>query len=132
MSRFAPLLVGVVLLAVSCSTSPQPEQKTNPVETPVAETKPTAPGVPPESILFEAKNGNVTFMHMKHIARVDGKCETCHTKVFPQSREPLGYKKANHRVAEATYTSCGFCHAVGATSFAADSNCQKCHVKKYE
>jgi hypothetical protein len=28
--------------------------------------------------------------------------------------------------------SCAFCHAVGATSFAADSNCQKCHVKKYD
>jgi c(7)-type cytochrome triheme protein len=90
------------------------------------------PGVPPETILFEAKNGNVTFTHRKHYERVNNKCDTCHPKIFPQSREPINYKKANHRVAEAMYMSCGTCHAVGASSFAADSNCQKCHVKNYD
>jgi c(7)-type cytochrome triheme protein len=127
MPRFALLFLGAFLITTSCSKAPAHEQAAA-----VEETTPLPPGVPPETILFQAKNGNVTFTHLKHITRVDGKCETCHTKLFPQSRQPLGYKKANHRVSEATYTSCGFCHAVGATSFAADSNCQKCHVKKYE
>jgi uncharacterized paraquat-inducible protein A len=44
--------------------------------------------------------------------------------------EPLNYKKALHRAAEAAYTSCATCHAVGRTSFAADSNCTKCHAPK--
>jgi c(7)-type cytochrome triheme protein len=87
---------------------------------------------PPETILFEAKNGNVTFTHRKHYERVKNQCDTCHPKIFTKSRDPINYKKANHRVAEATYTSCATCHAVGATSFAADSNCQKCHANKYE
>lgn len=87
---------------------------------------------PPETILFEAKNGNVTFTHRKHYERVKNQCDTCHPKIFPKSRAPINYKKANHRVAEATYASCATCHAVGATSFAADSNCQKCHANKYQ
>jgi c(7)-type cytochrome triheme protein len=132
MRRLVPVLLGALLLA-SCSSSPQPAEKASaPAAAPVAEAKPLPPGVPPETILFEAKNGNVNFTHAQHIARVDGKCETCHPKIFPQSREPINYKKANHRVSEATYTSCASCHAVGATSFAADSNCQKCHINKYK
>jgi len=125
-------LLGASLVLSSCSNSAQPEPVAvqKPADPPVA-AKPLPPGVPPETIVFTAKNGDVAFTHIKHIQRVQGKCETCHTKIFPQSREPINYKKANHRVAEATYMSCGFCHAVGATSFAADSNCQKCHVKKY-
>src|SRR5271169_3737279 len=125
--------LGVCLLLSSCTNSPQPETPVaaNPPATQAA-AKPLPPGVPPETILFEAKNGNVTFTHRKHFERVQSKCDTCHPKIFPQSREPINYKKANHRVAEAMYTSCGTCHAVGATSFAADSNCQKCHVKNYD
>jgi c(7)-type cytochrome triheme protein len=86
---------------------------------------------PPDTILFEASNGNVTFDHKKHYERVGGNCSVCHTKVFPQSRAPLNYKKASHRAAEASLTSCAYCHAVGGSSFAADSNCLKCHVKDY-
>lgn len=87
--------------------------------------------VPPDTILFEASNGNVTFDHKKHYERVGGDCSVCHLKVFPQSRAPLNYKKASHRASEASLTSCAHCHAVGASSFAADSNCLKCHVKDY-
>ena len=84
--------------------------------------------IPPKTILFPSGRGDVTFTHQKHFERVGGKCDTCHPKVFPQAREPINYKKASHRAAEASYTSCAHCHAVGATAFAADSNCIKCHA----
>src|SRR5438270_11135317 len=96
--RFRLLLtLGACLLITSCTKSPQsaPTAVQNPTPTPV---KPLPPGVPPETIVFEAKNGNVTFTHRKHFERVQSKCDTCHPKIFPQSREPINYKKANHRV----------------------------------
>lgn len=96
-----------------------------------AEAQPASVGAPPDTILFEASNGNVTFEHKKHYERLGGDCSVCHPKVFPQSRAPLNYKKASHRASEASLTSCAHCHAVGASSFAADSNCLKCHVKDY-
>ena len=99
--------------------------------TPSAETASTGTLPPPDTILFEASNGNVTFDHKKHYERVGGNCSVCHPKVFSQSRAPLNYKKASHRAAEASLTSCAYCHAVGGSSFAADSNCLKCHVKDY-
>ena len=99
---------------------------------PARRAKPTkAPVVlPPETILFQAANGNVAYTHKKHYERAGGKCDTCHQSVFPQSREPLHYKTAQHRSAETNYVSCAHCHSVGRTAFAADSNCTKCHVKQ--
>jgi c(7)-type cytochrome triheme protein len=85
---------------------------------------------PPDTILIVSSAGNVTFTHAKHYERVNGDCSVCHPKVFPQSRAELNYKKAKHRAAEASMTSCAYCHAVGATSFAADSNCTKCHAPR--
>ncbi|MBV8846713.1 MAG: hypothetical protein JO307_28225 [Bryobacterales bacterium] len=96
-----------------------------------SEIQTTSAEAPPDTILFEASNGNVTFDHKRHYERVNGDCSVCHPKVFPQSRAPLNYKKASHRASEASLTSCAHCHAVGASSFAADSNCLKCHVKDY-
>lgn len=98
---------------------------------PAPEAASTGALTPPDTILFEASNGNVTFDHKKHYERVGGNCGVCHPKVFPQNRAPLNYKKASHRAAEASLTSCAYCHAVGGSSFAADSNCLKCHVKDY-
>ena len=139
MPRHLLLSLGACLLLASCAKSPQqesPQQTSSAAPTPPPNNNQVVikqyPAAPPETILFEAKNGNVTFTHRKHYERVKNQCDTCHTKIFPQSRAPINYKKANHRVAEATYTSCATCHAVGATSFAADSNCQKCHANKYE
>jgi c(7)-type cytochrome triheme protein len=86
---------------------------------------------PPETIVFDNKYGKSTFTHKLHYDRVNGDCAVCHTKIFPQSRAPLNYGKAQHRVAEAEGTSCAFCHRVGGTSFAADSHCVKCHESKY-
>jgi c(7)-type cytochrome triheme protein len=102
-----------------------------PPPTTAAETPAADALTPPDKIVFEASNGNVTFDHKRHYERVGGNCSVCHPKVFSQSRAPLNYKKASHRAAEASLTSCAYCHAVGASSFAADSNCLKCHVKDY-
>jgi c(7)-type cytochrome triheme protein len=110
-----------------------PPGKSAPAAAPTstAETAPASAEAPPDTILFEASNGNVTFDHKKHYERVSGDCSVCHPKVFPQAKSPLNYKKASHRAAEASLTSCAHCHAVGASSFAADSNCLKCHVKDF-
>jgi c(7)-type cytochrome triheme protein len=84
---------------------------------------------PPETIVFEAKQGNVTFNHAKHIEREKKDCKVCHPKLFPQAKAPLNYKAAVHQAAEKAKTSCGACHATGGTAFAAKGNCAKCHVK---
>jgi len=112
---------------------PAPPAEAAKVETKSALPPEQAPSTqaPPDTILFEASNGSVTFDHKKHYERVGGDCSVCHPKVFPQSRAPLNYKKASHRASEGSLTSCAHCHAVGASSFAADSNCLKCHVKDY-
>jgi len=86
---------------------------------------------PPETIVFENKYGKSTFTHKLHYDRVKGDCAVCHTKIFPQSRAPINYGKAQHRVAEAEGTACASCHRVGGTSFAADSHCVKCHEPQY-
>ncbi len=85
---------------------------------------------PPETIVFEAKMGNVTFNHAKHIEREKGKCETCHDKLFPQSRAPLNFKKAMHKPAEAAKESCAACHVAGGKAFESKGNCKTCHVKE--
>ena len=115
--------------------APQPPVTAQPVAAtpaPPSAGETSSPSViPPDTIVFEASNGNVTFDHKKHYERVGSDCGVCHPKVFPQAKAPLNYKKASHRASEASLTSCAHCHAVGATSFAADSNCGTCHVKDY-
>ncbi len=118
----------VAALLAGCLAGCQ-SKSTPPVETPQVETKATtSPGVPPDTILIQSPYGNVTFTHKKHYERVNSDCSVCHTKVFPQSRAPLNYKKALHRSAEASMTSCAYCHSIGNSAFAADSNCTKCHA----
>jgi c(7)-type cytochrome triheme protein len=126
------LLVGA-LAGCGSTTPPQPAPtSTQPqAATPatVAE-QPANPGEPPDTILIQSPYGNVTFTHKKHYERVNSDCSTCHTKIFPQSRAPLNYKKAMHRAAEASMTSCAYCHSIGNSAFAADSNCTKCHAPR--
>lgn len=84
----------------------------------------------PETIVFEAKNGNVTFHHQKHGEREKGDCKSCHPGLFPQKKgAPLNYKAAMHKPAEAKKISCAGCHVAGGKAFAATGNCAKCHVK---
>lgn len=84
----------------------------------------------PEKIVFQAKNGNVTFDHKKHTDAVKGDCKTCHPKLFQESKTaPLNFKPNMHKTAEAAKTSCTACHLEGGTAFAIKGNCGKCHVK---
>lgn len=125
------LLLAVCLGGCQSGTPPQTETKPAAASTVPAETAPaSADGAksPPDTILIESPAGNVTFTHKKHYERVNSDCSTCHPKVFQQSRAPLNYKKALHRAAEASMTSCAYCHSIGNSAFAADSNCTKCHA----
>jgi c(7)-type cytochrome triheme protein len=86
---------------------------------------------PPAKVVFGTKMGDVTFDHAKHLARVDGKCETCHTKLFPQSKAPINFKANMHKTAIAAKTACAACHVEGGPAFAvAATNCAKCHMKQ--
>jgi c(7)-type cytochrome triheme protein len=107
--------------------APQP----TPATTATAKEPVAAAIPPPDTIVFENNYGRSVFTHKQHYERVNGDCSTCHPKIFPQSREPINYKKANHRAAEATGNACAACHRVGGTTFAADSNCTKCHEVKH-
>ena len=119
-------LVGTVWFMVTAPTGqPTPAPKAVPVEVTQAPLRTDIP--PPDTIVFENKYGKSTFTHKLHYERVNGDCTVCHNKIFPQSRAPLNYGKALHRVAEAEGTACAACHRVGGTSFAADSHCVKCH-----
>ena len=122
-------LVGTVWFMVTAPTgAPAPEPKAAPAEAAQAPLRTDIP--PPDTIVFDNKYGKSRSPTSCTIERVKGDCTVCHTKIFPQSRAPLNYGKALHRVAEAEGTSCAYCHRVGGTSFAADSNCVKCHEVK--
>ncbi len=85
---------------------------------------------PPAQLVFEAKNGNVTYNHAAHAKREKEDCKVCHDKLWPQSaKAPLNYRAAMHRTAETKQTSCGFCHHPGGKAFETKGNCNRCHVK---
>jgi c(7)-type cytochrome triheme protein len=83
----------------------------------------------PDTIVFKAKMGDVTYTHKKHVDAAKGDCKVCHDKLFPQSKAPINFKAAMHKKAEAAKSSCAACHVAGGTSFASKGNCQKCHQK---
>jgi c(7)-type cytochrome triheme protein len=126
------LLIGGLLATIWVIFSSPSTKVAGPVTAqPVVVQQPAVPaGPPPDTIVFENKYGRAVFTHKLHYERVNGDCSTCHPKIFPQSRAALKYGKAMHRAAEATGTDCAACHRVGGTSFAADSNCVKCHEVK--
>ena len=83
-----------------------------------------------EKIVFETKQGNVTFLHQKHAERQKTGCKACHDSLWPQKKgAPLNFKAGMHKVAEQKHTSCGFCHHEGGAAFQTKGNCAKCHVK---
>ena len=84
---------------------------------------------PPAKLVFEAKLGNVTFDHAAHLKRAKGDCKVCHDSLWPQEKVALSFKAAVHKTAEASHTSCGFCHTPGGQAFESKGNCNKCHVK---
>jgi c(7)-type cytochrome triheme protein len=130
------VLVFLALGLAGCQSGGTAGSKTSSEEKkpalPYIEAQPAglAKGYPPDTILIRSPYGYVTYTHKKHYERVNGDCTTCHPKVFPQALEPLNYKKAQHRAAEGTMTSCAYCHVIGGSAFAADSNCTKCHAER--
>src|SRR5690242_16536836 len=85
---------------------------------------------PPDKLVFNTKQGNVTFDHAAHLARAKNDCATCHEKLFTQSKTaPLNFKGAIHKTAETAKTSCGACHNPSGPAFETRGNCTKCHVK---
>ena len=123
-------LIGGLAMTVWVMFS-SPVKKEGPAVNQAPPAQPVVPaGPPPDTITFENNYGRSIFTHKQHYERVMGDCSTCHPKIFPQSREPIKYGKALHRAAEATKTACAACHRVGGTTFAADSNCVKCHEVK--
>jgi c(7)-type cytochrome triheme protein len=122
-------LGATIWIMVTSPTGDVAPPKAAPVETTQAPLRTDIP--PPDTIVFDNKYGKSTFTHKQHYERVKGDCTVCHNKVFPQSRAPINYGRALHRVAEADETACAACHRVGGTAFAADSNCVKCHEVKY-
>lgn len=83
----------------------------------------------PAKLIFEAKTGNVTFDHAKHVKLEKDDCKVCHDALWPEKKAPLNFKAGMHKPAEAKKTSCGFCHHPGGKSFETKGNCTKCHVK---
>jgi c(7)-type cytochrome triheme protein len=86
---------------------------------------------PPAKLVFNAKNGNVTYDHTAHAKREKNECKTCHPSLFAQdAKAALSWKTAMHKPAETAKTSCGFCHHPGGAAFETKGNCtSKCHVK---
>lgn len=69
----------------------------------------------PESVTLEAKNGNVTFNHKAHGARME--CSTCHGTGTPAKIELD--KDSAHKL-------CKDCHA---SKGAGPTKCGECHKK---
>ena len=126
--------VALALWLAGCQSKPAPEAKTAPAGTsaqPYMVAQPAVTdGAPPDTIVIKSPYGEVAFTHKKHYERLNNDCTACHPKVFPQSLADLNYRKASHRAAEASMTSCASCHSIGNSAFAADSNCVKCHAPR--
>lgn len=84
---------------------------------------------PPSKLVFEAKNGKVTYDHAAHAKREKNDCKICHPVPFAQkAKAPLNFKGgAMHKTAEEKHGSCALCHYEGGKAFAAKGNCAKCH-----
>ena len=111
------LLAGFLLLAMVALTSMVAQDKKAPTK-----------------LVFNAKNGNVTYDHTAHAKRAKNDCKTCHPASWPQdAKAPLNWKAAMHKTAETAKTSCGACHHAGGAAFETKGNCTtKCHIRAAE
>jgi len=105
------------------SGPPATETKTEapvPAPQPKAETAPAkaeAPGpVPPQTVVYEASNGKVTFEHQAHAGQLG--CSSCHP-TDPPAKIAIDKEKAHqmckgcHQEKGAGPTQCGGCHKKG-------------------
>lgn len=111
-----------------CSVCHSLESVGQPISQPMATQLTSAGAEIAGSIPFETAAGSVSFDHAQHTEYENGSCTTCHNRLFPMDRSPLGYGADLHRAAEATQASCAGCHVAGGTAFAAAGNCSQCHT----
>ncbi|MCI5145093.1 MAG: hypothetical protein D3923_06065 [Candidatus Electrothrix sp. AR3] len=81
----------------------------------------------PQTIIFEKPVKAVVFAHSRHTDEFGLSCADCHESLFKMKagsseQQPDFTMKA---IYEGKY--CGACHD-GATAFAADTRCTKCHI----
>jgi c(7)-type cytochrome triheme protein len=70
--------------------------------------------------------GAVTFSHKAHVTDKGLACGECHP-------DPFGMKKGGMKLVMADMyqgKTCGKCHKTGSSSFDAQANCTRCHIKK--
>src|SRR4051812_42980723 len=61
---------------------------------------------PPSKLVFEARNGKVTYDHAAHTKREKNDCKICHPVPFAQdAKAPLNYKAGMHKAAEEKHAS---------------------------
>jgi DmsE family decaheme c-type cytochrome len=94
----------------------------------VAESTESVESALPSEFVFDTKLGKVSFDHYIHIAMVGEDCTSCHNKLFPMTRDPLGYSGDLHRTAETNQSACAGCHYPGGIAFASADNCERCHA----
>ncbi len=100
-------------------------ESARPTTAAAAPTQPVLPGV----MNFQTALGTATFDHAQHVRDSDGRCQDCHNSLFEMNRADLAFGGDDlHKAAEAAKSSCAGCHVAGGTSFAAENNCEKCHV----
>lgn len=115
-------------ISQNCSVCHRIEKLDEPVVEPVPLTLSSSGSGMPTRIPFQTNAGEVPFDHARHLAREQGKCDSCHDKYFRMDRGDLRYKANLHRTAETSRTSCAGCHAPQGTAFASAGNCQQCHT----
>jgi c(7)-type cytochrome triheme protein len=86
---------------------------------------------PTEPLVYEAKTGNVSFDHTKHLAKLENDCTVCHDSLFQQEQSDLGdFGKGMHKAAIKDSTACANCHKKDGSSFDMGAkNCKTCHIK---
>ena len=67
-------------------------------------------------VIYETKNGNVTFDHTWHMKKVQGNCKVCHKDSKPE--KILVDKKYGHG-------DCKLCHIL----ISGPTECKECHKK---
>ena len=90
----------------------------------------------PEKITLEAKNGNITFPHTKHVDELKIECGKCHhtakeNVVEKKCGDCHGVDESAPKVMKAFHNLCKACHKERneKEGKAAPTKCNGCHVK---
>jgi CubicO group peptidase (beta-lactamase class C family) len=102
--------------AATTEQKPPATADSQPSARPADEFMGQAPAHGPETVVLTAKNGNVTFKHAQHAARLE--CKTCHG---------AGTPVAINLDRDSAHKPCRGCHEERG---AGPVKCAECHVKK--